>query len=258
MTGLCAPPLLSLLALAACANDASGRFAIVDSAPANTAERNADEREQTSTRVRRVADPRDLGIDNDLLGVAVFDARGRLVALYPVPHAERMDRELPALISGEHAAPDEGFELLAADIGVNLGARLTFDPAYDPNDPHTFVVSSRYGTLRICSLKVNSLAPMSGEPLTESADVRLEQDAPANGSLLHANPDCLVRGPRWGTVSYRALTFQAVPVEKSASVTAPFPDASSSSDDAGGGEPYEIILFISELATPCQSANPDP
>ena len=93
--------------------------------------------------------------------------------------------------------------------------------------------------LSIRSLKVNSPALTDGARLLEPTEIQLEPDAPANGSVLHVHPDCLVRGAYWGTVSYDegTLTLRA---------------ASSTDGVPVAGEPYEINLFISDIAEPCQ------
>lgn len=211
MAGLRVLFLLSSLALDACGNVAGGDREIGDSAPVD-----AD---------RRFAS-----------GVAVFDALGRLVALYPL--LDDATPGAPESILGAHVTSDEAFELLATELGMNLGARITFDHAYDPGAPHTFVAVSRFGKLLIRSLRVNAMDPKKWERLSESAVLHLDPDAPAHGSIVHANPDCFVRGAYWGTESYNdgELTLRAVP----------------STDAHAPGESYELRLFISPYAEPCR------
>lgn len=168
-------------------------------------------------------------------GVAVFDVLGRLVALYP---ALEDDSTIHEVTFRAHVTPDDAFELLAIELGMNLGARVTFDDAYDPSEPHTFVAISRFGRLLIRSQRVNAMDPKNWERLTESAVFHLDPDAPAHGSIVHANPACFVRGAYWGTQSYNdgELTLRAVPL--------------SVARDAG--ESYELRLFISDYAERCR------
>jgi hypothetical protein len=210
MSGRRASFVLPLLALPACGNDASGGLENGDSSPIDA--------------VPPIAS-----------SVAVFDVLGRLVALYPLGDATQ---EPPEAIPGEHVASDEAFELFATELGMNLGARITFDHAYDASEPHMFLAISRFGTRVIRSLRVNAMDPKSWDRLTGSDVLRLAPDAPAQGSIVHVNPDCFVRGAYWGTASYNdgELTLRAVP--------------SSGARDAG--EPYELSLFISDYTERCR------
>jgi hypothetical protein len=203
-------PSVLAIALAACGNQASGGL--------------------------EIGDPAQIDADRPMAsGVAVFDALGRLVALYPLDDATP---QAAVVMVGHHVAPDEAFELLASELGMNIGPKLTFDDAYDPSKPHTYVASSRLGTLLVRSLRVNALDPDSRERLTESAVLRLDPKAPAPGSIVHANPDCFVRAAYWGTESYNdgELTLRAV----------------ADSDEHGAGDPYELRLFISDYAARCR------
>ncbi len=87
-------------------------------------------------------------------------------------------------------------------------------------------------------MRVNALDPKSWERLTASTVLQRDPGAPAHGSILHANPDCFVRGTHWGTESYNdgELMLRAAPRSNA-------PDA---------GEPYELRLFISDSAERCR------